>query len=144
MTQPTAGANGDEAKAPALPGIVTLPSPVDVDQLLRRVVVKIEKLGLELFAVIDHSGEAAEVGLSMPDTKLVLFGNPEAGTPIMVAQPLVALDLPLKLLLWESADHATFISYNAPSFLAAGMGSPDRRHGPSSSSRRSRAHVLSP
>lgn len=118
MTHNAAGTNGDEARSAGPPGIVTLASPVEVDQLFRRVVLEIERRGLELFAVIDHSGEAADVGLSMPETKLVMFGNPEAGTPIMVAQPLAALDLPLKLLLWESADHATFISFNAPSFLA--------------------------
>jgi uncharacterized protein (DUF302 family) len=99
-------------------GVVTLASRVRVDQVLRRVVTQLDQLGLELFAVIDHSGEAAKVGLMMPDTKLVIFGNPKGGTPLMLAHPLIALDLPLKLLLWETADHNTFVSYNAPSYLA--------------------------
>lgn len=99
------------------PGVVTLSCPISVDEALTRVVAQIEKLGVELFAVIDHSGEAVEVGLSMPETKLVIFGNPKGGTPIMVAHPLIALDLPLKLLIWETAEHSVFVSYNTPGYL---------------------------
>ena len=68
--------------------------------------------------MIDHSGEAAEVGLTMPDTKLVIFGSPRGGTPLMLAHPLIALDLPLKLLLWENTVRCVFVSYNAPGYLA--------------------------
>jgi uncharacterized protein (DUF302 family) len=99
-------------------GIVSCPAGVGVDQVLRRVLEHLDDLGLEVFAVIDHSGEAAKVGLTMPDTKLVVFGNPKGGTPLMVAHPLIALDLPLKLLIWETADNDVFVSYNTPDYLA--------------------------
>ena len=82
-------------------GVVTLSGDGGVDQLLRRAVARIEALGLDVFAVIDHSGEAAEVGLTMPDTKLVLFGSPQAAAELMLAHPRIALDLPLKLLICE-------------------------------------------
>ena len=74
--------------------------------------------GLEVFAVIDHSGEAREAGLLMADTKLVVFGNPATVTPLMLAHPLLALDLPLKILIWETADQHAFVSYNTPRALA--------------------------
>jgi uncharacterized protein (DUF302 family) len=127
MTQRPAETNGDGARSAGPRGIVTLASSVDVDQLLRRVVVQIEKLGLELFAVIDHSGDAEDAGLAMPDTKLVIFGNPKVGTPLILAHPLIALDLPLKLLLWETSDEEVFVGYNAPSYLAErhGLSAPE-------------------
>jgi uncharacterized protein (DUF302 family) len=71
-----------------------------------------------LFAVIDHSGEANRVGLAMPDTKLVIFGSPTAGTPVMIAAPLAAVDLPLKLLVWEDSAGSVSVSYNSPAWLA--------------------------
>ena len=117
MTSHVPEANGAEPRSPDAPGVVTLTCPLTVDQALRRVVAQLEKLGVELFAVIDHSGEAGEVGLTMPDTKLVIFGNPRGGTPLMLAHPLIALDLPLKLLLW-AADDRVFVSYNEPSYLS--------------------------
>ena len=122
MTGSVAGRNDREPPSPDTSGTVTHASPVGIDQLLRRVVVCLEDRGLELFAVIDHSGEAAEVGLDMPDTKLVIFGSPKGGTPLMLAHPLIALDLPLKLLLWETDDHDAFVSYNAPGYLAERYG----------------------
>lgn len=77
--------------------------------------------GVKVFAVIDHSGEAARVGEHLANTKLVVFGNPSAGTALMQAAPLVALDLPLKILIWER-DHQAFVSYNEPSHLAERYG----------------------
>ncbi len=74
--------------------------------------------GLEVFAVIDHSGEAREAGLLMADTKLVVFGNPATVTPLMLAHPLLALDLSLKILIWETTDQHAFVSYNTPRALA--------------------------
>jgi len=74
--------------------------------------------GLKLFAVIDHSGEAEAVGLKLRDTKLIIFGSPEAGTPVMEAAPLAAMDLPLKVLVWLD-EHQTKLSYPAPADLAA-------------------------
>ena len=74
--------------------------------------------GIELFAVIDHSGEVKARGLELRDTKVVIFGSPEAGTPVMVSAPLVALELPLKVLVWADGDR-TKVSYTAPTALAA-------------------------
>jgi uncharacterized protein (DUF302 family) len=84
-------------------------------------VAKLEKLlaakGVTVFALIDHSGEAQKVGLSMRPTKLLIFGSPKAGTPLMQAAPSVAIDLPLKILVWEDAQGATWLSYNTPEYL---------------------------
>ncbi len=102
--------------------MVTYPSPLGIDQLLRKVVVHLERLGLQLFALIDHSGEAAEVGLAMPETKLVIFGSPKSGTPLMLEHPVLALDLPLKLLIRETADRRAFVSFQSPGDLAARYG----------------------
>jgi uncharacterized protein (DUF302 family) len=82
-----------------------------------RLVDLVAERDLKLFAVIDHSGEAEAKGLELRDTKVVIFGSPEAGTPVMVATPLVALDLPLKVLVWEDGGQAK-VSYTAPSALA--------------------------
>lgn len=83
----------------------------------------IAERGLRLFAVIDHSGEAAAEGLELRETKVVIFGSPQAGTPAMVAQPLAALDLPLKVLVWDDAGRTT-LTYTAPAALAARYGLP--------------------
>jgi uncharacterized protein (DUF302 family) len=99
-------------------GIVTKASPRSVSDTVSRLTRLIEDKGLTLFTVIDHSGEANRVGLDMPDTKLVVFGSPVAGTPVMVAAPLAALDLPLKVLVWADADGAVSVSYNSPNYLA--------------------------
>jgi uncharacterized protein (DUF302 family) len=99
-------------------GVVTLRDDGDVDQALRRAVACIEGLGLEVVAVIDHSGDAAEAGRTMPDTKLVLFENPKDATTLMVAHPLLALDLPLKLLISEGDSGHLLVSYNPPAYLA--------------------------
>jgi uncharacterized protein (DUF302 family) len=99
-------------------GVVTKPSPSRVDVTVSRLTRLIEEKGLTLFDVIDHSGEAKRVGLEMPDTMLVIFGSPAAGTPVMVAAPLAALDLPLKVLVWANADGDVSVSYNSPGYLA--------------------------
>jgi uncharacterized protein (DUF302 family) len=77
----------------------------------------VREKGLEIFALVDHSGEAERVGLQMQETKLLIFGSPKAGTPLMVASPLLALDLPLKALVWEDGGQVR-VSYNATSYLA--------------------------
>jgi uncharacterized protein (DUF302 family) len=100
-------------------GIVTRPSPRSVADTVARLAKLLDQKGLTAFAVVDHSGEAAQVGLTMPDTKLVIFGSPAAGTPIMVASPLAAIDLPLKLLVWADRDGQVSVSYNTPAYLAA-------------------------
>ena len=106
-------------------GIVTLSGDADIDKLLRRAVTRIEELGLEVFAVIDHSGDAADVGLTMPEAKLVLFGSSKRGAELMLAHPSLALDLPLKLLIHEGDDGRGFVSYNEPSYLAQRYGLTD-------------------
>jgi uncharacterized protein (DUF302 family) len=99
-------------------GVVTKASPRTVDETVRRLVNIVDAKELTLFSIVDHSGEAQRVGLQMPNTKLVIFGSPRGGTPIMIATPLAALDLPLKLLVWEDAHGAVWVSYNAPDYLA--------------------------
>jgi uncharacterized protein (DUF302 family) len=73
--------------------------------------------GVNLFALVDHSGEAEKVGLQMRPTKLVIFGSPKAGTPLMQSAPSIAIDLPLKILVWEDAQGKVWVSYNSPPYL---------------------------
>ncbi len=98
--------------------VVTKLSPWSVGDTIARLSAVIAARGMKLFTVIDQSGEAEAAGLELRDTKLVIFGSPQAGTPVMVAAPLAALDLPLKVLVWEDG-HQTKVSYTAPSELAA-------------------------
>jgi uncharacterized protein (DUF302 family) len=100
-------------------GIITKASPHPVGDTVARLRGVLKAKNLTLFAVVDHSGEAERVGQHMPDTKLVIFGSPAAGTPVMVASPLSALDLPLKILIREDDQGATSVSYNAPAYLAS-------------------------
>jgi len=100
-------------------GIVTLRSGHSVDQTVGKIEATLQANGVKLFALVDHSGEAAQVGLSMPPTKLLIFGHPKAGTPLMVAAPSVAIDLPLKILVAEDGQGQVWISYNSPSYLQA-------------------------
>jgi uncharacterized protein (DUF302 family) len=100
------------------PGTVTKTSPRSVADTVERLSALVAARGMKLFAVIDHSGEAQAAGLELRDTKLVIFGNPQAGTPVMASAPLAALDLPLKVLVWDDG-RQTKISYTAPAALAA-------------------------
>ena len=81
--------------------------------------------GVTLFALVDHTGEAAKVGMTMPPTKLLIFGNPKAGTPLMLAAPSVAIDLPLKILVWEDGQGRVWLSYNSPAYLQERHGVPE-------------------
>ncbi len=100
-------------------GIVTRTSAYpSVSETLRHLRETVRERGLEEFAFIDHSGAAERVGLEMQEAKLLIFGSPRAGTPLMVASPLLALDLPLKLLVWCNRDGDVLVSYNATSYLA--------------------------
>jgi uncharacterized protein (DUF302 family) len=99
-------------------GVVTKASPWSLDDTVSRLSAVAAARGMKVFAVIDHSGEARDVGLELRDTKLVIFGSPQAGTPVMVAAPLAALDLPLRVLVWVDG-HQTKVSYTAPATLAA-------------------------
>jgi uncharacterized protein (DUF302 family) len=111
--------------SPSAEGIVTKASPHSVGETVARLTQRVTSKGLMVFAVIDHSGEAAKVGLDMPDTKLVVFGSPAAGTPVMLAAPLAALDLPLKVLVWADREGAVRVSYNSPAFVAQRYGLSD-------------------
>lgn len=101
--------------------IITKSSPRSVPETVQRMSDLVSAKGLKLFVVIDHSGEAAAHELELRDTKVVLFGNPVAGTPVMQAAPLAALDLPLRILVWDD-DGQTRVSYTAPAELAARYG----------------------
>jgi uncharacterized protein (DUF302 family)/uncharacterized membrane protein YidH (DUF202 family) len=98
-------------------GIARIASQHSVAQTVAKLETILQAKGVKLFAVVDHSGEAEKAGLKMPDTKLLIFGNPKGGTPLMLAAPSVALDLPLKMLVAEDAEGKVWISYNAPSYL---------------------------
>jgi uncharacterized protein (DUF302 family) len=95
-----------------------------VDETVARLKGILEAKGVTLFALIDHSGEAEKVGMKMPPTKLLIFGSPKAGTPIMLAAPSAAIDLPLKILVWEDSDQKVWISYNSPAYLQQRHGFP--------------------
>ncbi len=98
-------------------GIVDKPTNHSVDETVEKLKGILQSKGVALFATVDHSGEAAKVGMKMPPTKLLIFGSPKAGTPLMLASPSVAIDLPLKILIWEDAQGKTWLSYNSPAYL---------------------------
>lgn len=98
-------------------GIVNKPSKHSVEQTVEALSNILKSKGVAVFALIDHSGEAEKVGLKMRPTKLLIFGNPKAGTPLMLASPSSAIDLPLKLLVWEDAQGKVWVSYNSPEYL---------------------------
>jgi uncharacterized protein (DUF302 family)/uncharacterized membrane protein YidH (DUF202 family) len=98
-------------------GIVTIRSTRSVDQVVERLTGILEAKGVTLFALVDHSGEAHKVGMAMRPTKLLIFGNPRAGTPVMLAAPSIAIDLPLKILVSEDEHGTTSVSYNSPQYL---------------------------
>src|SRR5579863_2055047 len=100
-------------------GIVTIRCHQSVDQAVQKLEGILLAKGVKLFALIDHSGEAEKAGMQMRPTKLLIFGNPKAGTPLMLASPSIAIDLPLKILVWEDHDGRVWISYNSPAYLQA-------------------------
>ena len=105
-------------------GIVNKPSNHSVDQTVERLKNILQSKGVTLFALIDHSGEAEKVGMKMPPTKLLIFGSPKAGTPLMLAAPGIAIDLPLKILVWEDVQGKVWLSYNSPEYLMKRHGLP--------------------
>jgi len=109
---------------PQASGLISIPSAHSVDDTVARLVELLVAKGVKLFAVIDHGGEAAAAGLHMPPTKVAIFGSPKAGTPLMLASPSVAIDLPLKLLIAENADGAVSVTWNAPEWLGERHGLP--------------------
>jgi uncharacterized protein (DUF302 family) len=105
-------------------GIVDIPSNHSVDQTVARLKGILESKAVTLFALVDHSREAAKVQMKMPPTQLLIFGNPKAGTHVMLAAPSIAIDLPLKILVWEDSQGKTWISYNSPKYLQERHGVP--------------------
>jgi uncharacterized protein (DUF302 family) len=103
-------------------GIIDKLSHHSVGETVDRLKGILQSKGVALFAMIDHSGEAKKVGMKMRPTKLLIFGSPKAGTPLMLAAPSVAIDLPLKILVWEDGQGKVWVSYNSPTYL-------QQRHG---------------
>lgn len=98
-------------------GFVSKPSRYPVPETVDRLVTVLQSKGMTVFARIDHAAEAAKVGLKMRPTQLLIFGNPKGGTPLMVAAPTVAIDLPFKALAWEDAGGKVWLAFNSPSYL---------------------------
>jgi uncharacterized protein (DUF302 family) len=105
-------------------GIITKTANCTVEETVAKIKSLLVIRGITLFAVVDHSGEAEAIGMKMPNTKLVIFGNPKGGTPLMLASPSVAIDLPLKLLVAEGVNGTCSISYNSPQYLQQRHGLP--------------------
>ncbi|HZS59645.1 MAG TPA: DUF302 domain-containing protein [Gemmatimonadaceae bacterium] len=105
-------------------GIVSIPSHHSVDETVATIQHLLEANGVKLFALVDHSGEAKAAGLQMRPTKLLVFGNPKGGTPLMVATPSIAIDLPLKILVAEDPQGHVWISYNSPAYVQTRHGLP--------------------
>ena len=98
-------------------GLISLRTLRSVNEVVERLEGLLQAKGVTLFALIDHSGEAEKVGLKMRPTKLLVFGSPKAGTPLMIAAPTSAIDLPLKILIWEDAEGNVWLTYNSPLYL---------------------------
>ena len=98
-------------------GLIDIPSSHSVDETVTKLEGILQAKGITLFALVDHSGEAAKAGMKMRPTKLLIFGNPRAGTPVMLAAPSSAIDLPLKILVWEDDQGKVWITYNSPTYL---------------------------
>ena len=105
-------------------GIVSKAGNHSVDETVEKLKSMLQAKGITMFALIDHGGEAEKVGMKMPPTKLLIFGNPKGGTPLMIAAPSSAIDLPLKILVSEDAQGKTWISYNSPEYLRERHGLP--------------------
>src|SRR6266403_4573531 len=114
-----------ELEAPDMErGIIDVPSRYSVPETLARLHSILKEKGMTVFALIDHSGEAEKAGMKMRPTQLLIFGSPKGGTPLMIAAPSVAIDLPLKALVWEDERGKVWLSYNAPEFLQQRHGFP--------------------
>src|SRR6266853_1457896 len=98
-------------------GLVEIPSNHSVVETVEKLKRILQEKGVTLFTLVDHSGEAAKAGMKMRPTKLLIFGNPKAGTPVMLAAPSSAIDLPLKILIWEDAQGKVWVTYNSLAYL---------------------------
>ena len=116
---------GAQVTVPSADGVISKPSPHSVDETIRRLDEVVRGKGLTVFARVDHRSGAREVGLDMQDEQELIFGNPRAGTPLMVARPLVGLDLPLRVLVWRASDGRVWVSYQDSAFITKRYGLPD-------------------
>jgi uncharacterized protein (DUF302 family) len=105
-------------------GFISKPSNHSVEQTVEKLTNILHSKGVTLFARVDHSGEAEKVGMKMRPTKLLIFGSPKAGTPLMLAAPSAAIDLPLKILVWEEVHGKVWVSYNSSEYLKDRHGLP--------------------
>jgi uncharacterized protein (DUF302 family) len=105
-------------------GIIDVPSRYSVPETLERLEAILKEKGITVFALVDHSGEAEKSGLKMRPTQLLIFGSPKGGTPLMVAAPRLAIDLPLKALAWQDEHGQVWLSYNSPEYLQQRHGFP--------------------
>ena len=105
-------------------GVNNIASNHSVDQTVEKLKGVLQAKGVNLFALVDHSGEAEKVGMKMRPTKLLIFGSPKGGTPVMLAAPGIAIDLPLKILIWEDSQGKVWVSYNSPAYLKERHGVP--------------------
>jgi uncharacterized protein (DUF302 family) len=105
-------------------GLIQIASRYSVEETIQRLESAFLDKGMQIFALIDHSGEAEKVGLKMPPTKVVIFGSPKGGTPLMIAAPSLAIDLPLKALVAEDAEGRVSVTYNDPAYLQQRHGVP--------------------
>jgi uncharacterized protein (DUF302 family) len=105
-------------------GVIDVPSRYSVPETLTRLQAILKEKGMTVFALVDHSGEAEKVGLAMRPTQLLIFGSPKGGTPLMVAAPSLAIDLPLKALAWQDGQGKMWLSYNSPEYLQERHGFP--------------------
>jgi uncharacterized protein (DUF302 family) len=106
-------------------GIISKPSKYSVPEIMHRLETILESKTIKVFARIDHSGEAEKAGLKMPPTELLIFGNPKGGTPVMLAAPTSAIDLPWKALAWQDSNGQVWLSYNDPAYIQRRFGLPD-------------------
>jgi uncharacterized protein (DUF302 family) len=106
-------------------GLIEVATPYSVEETLKRLQVVLAERGVQVFALIDHSGEAQKVGMKMRPTKVLIFGNPKGGTPLMAAAPTLAIDLPLKALIAEGENGKTSVFYNSPEYLRDRHGVPE-------------------
>ena len=105
-------------------GLIRVASRYSIQETVRRLQAAFAEKGLQVFAVIDHSGEAEKIGLKMPPTRVLIFGSPKAGTPLMVAAPSLAIDLPLKALVAQDAENKVTVTYNDAEYLRERHGFP--------------------
>jgi uncharacterized protein (DUF302 family) len=106
-------------------GLIHVSSHYSVPETVQRIESILRAKNLTIFARVDHSGEAEKVGLAMRPTQLIIFGSPKAGTPMMIASPTLAIDLPLKALVWQDAEEKVWVSYNDPIYLQRRHNIPD-------------------